>query len=310
MLPEIDIIGGVKKLGENAEKEAHKGVENLGKVGHDAIEVVGNAGHDAIADAGKTVTDAAAAAGQVALAPTVLALATFDVIAGNPEGAKEKVDSLIQATADSVSAAAHIASEPYFFAANLAQRVDGDAGVFVRGALNEKLIEINIGPIILQKLAHANAQTGAEVVQAVSQAPLSVLLAAALQAAHDQFRPTAKEVPTKVKKLFRGLFPDEIIDNAGYVVASFGLTLPEVINGAQAFMGHHAFAVTVGDVVVFSVEPNSSDSATAWWAHELQHVVQYGRWGFDGFADKYVANGPEVESEAEAKSIEVMKALA
>ena len=34
------------------------------------------------------------------------------------------------------------------------------------------------------------------------------------------------------------------------------------------------------------------------WAHELTHVMQYQRWGVEGFAERYVRDSAEVEQEA------------
>jgi hypothetical protein len=34
------------------------------------------------------------------------------------------------------------------------------------------------------------------------------------------------------------------------------------------------------------------------WAHELTHVMQFERWGVDGFADQYVRDSATVEQEA------------
>jgi outer membrane protein assembly factor BamB len=50
------------------------------------------------------------------------------------------------------------------------------------------------------------------------------------------------------------------------------------------------------------LEPDGSKQAMHWWAHELQHIVQYNKLGVDGFASEYIKNYKSLETEAEAKA--------
>ena len=56
-------------------------------------------------------------------------------------------------------------------------------------------------------------------------------------------------------------------------------------------------AITLGDVILFKSE-RLAETDLKVWAHELTHVMQYERWGVDGFADRYVRDSAAVEQEA------------
>ena len=45
--------------------------------------------------------------------------------------------------------------------------------------------------------------------------------------------------------------------------------------------------MTLGDVVLFKTEQMAETDLKV-WAHELTHVMQYQRWGIEGFAERYV----------------------
>jgi hypothetical protein len=65
-------------------------------------------------------------------------------------------------------------------------------------------------------------------------------------------------------------------------------------------------AVTVGHVTVFVRDPGNDYH---WWAHEMQHQVQYHQWGIDQFALKYITSCHAVEADAENKAQQVMPVL-
>jgi Domain of unknown function (DUF4157) len=58
-----------------------------------------------------------------------------------------------------------------------------------------------------------------------------------------------------------------------------------------------ATAITLGDVVLCRNEQVAETDLKV-WAHELTHVMQYQRWGIEGFADRYVRDSAAVEQEA------------
>jgi hypothetical protein len=66
---------------------------------------------------------------------------------------------------------------------------------------------------------------------------------------------------------------------------------------ALPFSFGDATAITLGDVILFKSE-RLAETDLKVWAHELTHVMQYERWGVEGFADHYVRDSAGVEQEA------------
>ena len=90
-----------------------------------------------------------------------------------------------------------------------------------------------------------------------------------------------------------GYFPAALLQKCRFAVgATRALTLP-----ALAFSYGDATAITLGDVVLFKDE-RTAETDLKLWAHELTHVMQYQRWGTEGFADRYVRDSTAVEQEA------------
>jgi hypothetical protein len=124
-------------------------------------------------------------------------------------------------------------------------------------------------------------------------------LAAALRAAEKQYFPDSKPIPEEVAAKFRGSYPSDVLANARYAIGSISISAPDLINAEQKAIFGYDNAVTVGRVTVFSKDPGNDFH---WWAHELQHQVQYASWGFDEFAYQYMTSCHKVESEAEDKA--------
>ena len=113
--------------------------------------------------------------------------------------------------------------------------------------------------------------------------------AARQQAIADGVRP----VPPGVYRSLLGYFPAALLQKCRYAVGNArALTLP-----ALAFAYGDATAITLGDVVLFRNERIAEDDLKV-WAHELTHVMQYQRWGIQGFAERYVRDSAGVEREA------------
>jgi hypothetical protein len=109
------------------------------------------------------------------------------------------------------------------------------------------------------------------------------------QAIADGVRP----IPPAVYRALLGYFPATLLQKCRFAVGnSRPLTLP-----ALAFSYGDATAVTLGDVVLFKNE-RVAETDMKVWAHELTHVMQYQRWGIDGFAERYVRDSNAVEQEA------------
>jgi hypothetical protein len=106
-----------------------------------------------------------------------------------------------------------------------------------------------------------------------------------------------RPVPRQVVEGLSGYFPPELLREVRY--RSGGNT--EMSLPGLAFQYGDAAAITMIDVVVFQSEADAQSDLKL-WAHELTHVMQYRRWGVDGFAARYVADGNAVEREAYANA--------
>jgi hypothetical protein len=102
-----------------------------------------------------------------------------------------------------------------------------------------------------------------------------------------------RSIPPAIYRSLLGYFPAALLQRCRFASGSArALTLP-----ALAFSYGDATAITLGDVVLFkSAKVAQSDLRV--WAHELTHVMQYQRWGIEGFADRYVRDSRAVEQEA------------
>lgn len=109
------------------------------------------------------------------------------------------------------------------------------------------------------------------------------------QAIADGVRP----LPPGVYRALLGYFPAALLQRARYAVGGTGrLSLPML-----AFSYGDAQAITLGDVILFRTA-RAAENDLKLWAHELTHVMQYQRWGIEGFADRYVRDNAAVEREA------------
>ena len=109
------------------------------------------------------------------------------------------------------------------------------------------------------------------------------------QAIADGVRP----IPATIYRSLLGYFPATLLQKTRFATGSSqALTLP-----ALAFSYGDATAIALGDVVLFKSERVAENELKV-WAHELTHVMQYQRWGIDGFADRYVRDNQAVEQEA------------
>lgn len=109
------------------------------------------------------------------------------------------------------------------------------------------------------------------------------------QAIADGVRP----VPQGVYRSLLGYFPPALLQKTRFAV---GGTRPLMLP-ALAFGYGDAVALTLGDVVLFKSERMAQTDLKV-WAHELTHVMQYQRWGIQGFAARYVRDTAAVEQEA------------
>ncbi len=111
-----------------------------------------------------------------------------------------------------------------------------------------------------------------------------------------------KPIPPAIHRALLGFFPADLLQRARFVSGqSAGIALPNL-----AFTYGDAAAMTLGDVIVFR-DPAVAQSDIKLWAHELTHVLQYQRWGTEGFAERYVKERDAVEKEAYANADRFME---
>ena len=122
----------------------------------------------------------------------------------------------------------------------------------------------------------------------------AALLAALIQAARENaIASGVRPIPAGIQRALLGYFPDAVLRKVRFAGGGAdAITLPGL-----ALTYGHIDAVTLSDVILFRDE-NAARSDTKLWAHELTHVMQYERWGVEGFAERYVRDFPSIEKEA------------
>jgi Domain of unknown function (DUF4157) len=114
-----------------------------------------------------------------------------------------------------------------------------------------------------------------------------------IMASRDEaLRDGAAPLPTPMKKMLLGFFPETLLDRVRYRVGwGSRATLQGYVFGVADTKG-----ITLGDVIVFRDAEAAADPLI--WAHELAHVQQYSRLGVRGFSERYLHSFGEVEGEA------------
>lgn len=120
------------------------------------------------------------------------------------------------------------------------------------------------------------------------------LLASLIQSARESaIANGVKPVPPGIHRALLGFFPDAILRKVRYASGHADtITIPGLAMGYG-----HIEAVTLGDVILFRDDRAAHNDAKL-WAHELTHVMQYERWGFDEFATRYLQDYDSIEQEA------------
>lgn len=148
--------------------------------------------------------------------------------------------------------------------------------------------------------------------QAIQNDPsyiVSSQLAAAIRDARTRLAPQARPLPADVKAKLRAVHSEDTLSRARYVVADIPSNLAALIDHAQRIRYPKGFAVAVDDIIVFSRMPDASGDLQ-WWAHEVEHTVQYREMGIERFANAYLKNRPAVERQAEMKEDAMGQVLA
>jgi hypothetical protein len=102
-----------------------------------------------------------------------------------------------------------------------------------------------------------------------------------------------KPIPPQVHRQLLGYFPEAMLRKVRYASGhAEAITIPGL-----AMTYGHIDAMTLVDVILFRDDTEARADAKR-WAHELTHVMQYERWGVDGFARRYLQDHDAVEQEA------------
>ena len=130
---------------------------------------------------------------------------------------------------------------------------------------------------------------------------VGIPLSSAVKQAYIYYRDKGKSIPEGLQRLLKLTFNAEHLANVKYVVDSDGGNIAGLINGIKEVTGdlHEGnHAVAIDNIIVFAKEPKGV-ADLFFWAHEIQHTVQYKNLGVDGFAAKYTNDYKSIENEAD-----------
>jgi hypothetical protein len=130
----------------------------------------------------------------------------------------------------------------------------------------------------------------------------SIGLARVLRQTQQYYAERGGLLPDAVKAMLSITFPEEVLDRVRVIDTDAEETLPAIINEVQTNFGEavggHS-AVTIDNIIAFSEIPEPS--AVDFWAHEIQHVMQYRKLGgIDAFAAAYTKDYRRLEDDANA----------
>jgi hypothetical protein len=102
-----------------------------------------------------------------------------------------------------------------------------------------------------------------------------------------------RPMPPQIHRALLGYFPEAMLRKVRHTSGhADSITIPGL-----AMTYGHIDAVTLVDVILFR-DDHASRTDAKLWAHELTHVMQYERWGVEGFALRYLRDSTAVEQEA------------
>jgi hypothetical protein len=122
----------------------------------------------------------------------------------------------------------------------------------------------------------------------------AALLATLIQAGRESaISNGVRPMPSRMHTALLGYFPDAVLRKVRFAAGhADNITIPGL-----ALTYGHIDAVTLGDVILFR-DDKAAQSDAKLWAHELTHVMQYERWGIEGFATRFLQDHEAVEREA------------
>jgi hypothetical protein len=218
--------------------------------------------------------------------------------AGPKAGGRVKGENPVRVIKDVANDRIEILIKPNEVVAGADQKIENH----VKSALPKKLgqtVEISRlpeklskqAPIVLSRTAQDVLDTGK--VGNVIGVPLAIGVRQAVALYQDR----AKPIPADIRFYLTGLFSKEILERAQFVIDDYVGSYGIINKFQEACADNHA--VTADNIIVFAKPPSSKD---IWfWAHEMQHTVQYKNLGIDGFAAKYTTDSSAMENEANQK---------
>jgi hypothetical protein len=109
----------------------------------------------------------------------------------------------------------------------------------------------------------------------------------------EALREGVERIPPAIRSALAGYVPEATLDRVRWREGGGGaLSLQENL----IRLGYTP-AVTLDHVIVFQHRADALQDPKL-WVHELMHVMQFERWGVDGFATRYLADHAGVEKEA------------
>lgn len=154
----------------------------------------------------------------------------------------------------------------------------------------------------------SNLDEGAEYVSV----PLNAAFKQVLQYYKGQGKPLPQNVAALLGPEMAKTFTTEQLGKVRYVIDDGTSNIASLINAMQtqfgdAQGGNHA--VAIDHLIIFGQEPHHGLKDIFFWAHEIQHTVQYERMGLERFAAAYVDNYQMLEEEADQVATEAVHAI-
>ncbi len=256
-------------------------------------------------DIGNFVSGVANTTIKTLTAPTEAVINTGKVIIGqgNVYDIYKPLQQAIQQTGNTTVQGYNIisAQQTYFMqeAEKFAQNSGGNAGAFI----------FDVGTFsnrYYNQLAQSGVNSANGILQGQNPLQISAIpLAVAIRAARARHYNKSMPLPEDVKNALRSNFSDQILNKARYCIGNIQITLPNFIGQGQKLFGNDAFAVKVGDVIVFNSNPCSFTQNAFWWTHEITHIEQYSNWGIETFAFNYLKDYGGIENEPDSKASQV-----
>jgi hypothetical protein len=134
-------------------------------------------------------------------------------------------------------------------------------------------------------------------------------LAASLRDAYKVYFPHSQPLSPELVQILSRVVPFPILASARWTIGGIpNFTIPGFLNAGNEMMGQ-GFAVTIGNIMIFSQPPDlGTQLGVTWLLHEMFHIEQYMRYSndqleaVDGFAVDYITNYDGMESEAQSNA--------